>query len=134
MANLRNIIILLLEERLRYVSSEFFVGNLILNIIIGSIFWYNSYFLQHLALKRSYFPISVHYNISKMANFKSPSSTPRGDRTCAHRIFCIKFNFEQLLFEAFFDIIRIFCGILPKTNPYSPFKNVKIIVVTQLIT
>ncbi len=27
---------------------------------------------------------------------------------CARGLFCAKFNFEQLLFEAFFDVMRIF--------------------------
>ncbi len=32
---------------------------------------------------------------------------------CARELFCKKFNFEQLLFQAFFDVMRIFGGIEP---------------------
>ncbi len=41
---------------------------------IWGVFSYNAYFWQHRALKRIYFPIFVHYNIS------SPSSTPGADK------------------------------------------------------
>ncbi len=30
---------------------------------------------------------------------------------CAHRRFCTKFNFEPLLFETFFEVMRIFDGV-----------------------
>ncbi len=33
--------------------------------------------------------------------------------TFARGLLCTKFNSEQLLFEAFFDLIRIFSGIVP---------------------
>ncbi len=39
----------------------------------------------------------------------------------ARELFCTKFNFEQLLFKAFFDAMRIFGGVEPQTEFTSPF-------------
>ncbi len=45
---------------------------------------------------------------------KPPSSTPGGDRhICAQRLFCRECNSEQLLFEAFFDIVGNFGRVEP---------------------
>ncbi len=41
----------------------------------------------------------------------TPSSTSGGDKDTHPRIFCRKFHFEQLLIEAFFDIIGTFGSI-----------------------
>ncbi len=35
-------------------------------------------------------------------SFEPPSSTPREDKQMHSRTFCVKFNFEQLLFKTFF--------------------------------
>ncbi len=40
-------------------------------------------------------------------------STPGGERHNARGVFCTKFNLEQLLFEAFFDAMRIFGCVKP---------------------
>ncbi len=40
--------------------------------------------------------------------FEAPSSTSGWDRVCIQWVFCRKFNFGQLLFEAFFNIIGTF--------------------------
>ncbi len=59
--------------------------------------------------------IPVHYNISNMAIFRSPPMAPLLGEIdiCARRLFCRKFNAEQLLLEAFFHIIRIFVSVQP---------------------
>ncbi len=52
--------------------------------------------------------------IFQEAIFEAPSSTPDEDRDM-HLLsfFYNKFNSEQCLFEAFFDIIGIFCYVQP---------------------
>ncbi len=40
---------------------------------------------------------------------------------CAYGVFCRKFNSQQFLFEAFFDIFDIFGSVQPKANLPSPF-------------
>ncbi len=40
---------------------------------------------------------------------------------CADGLFRMKFNFEQLLFKAFFDATRIFGSVEPQTEFTSPF-------------
>ncbi len=53
---------------------------------------------------------------------ESPSSTCEGDRhICARGLFCMKFNSEQLLFEAFFDVMRIFGSVQPQNESNFPF-------------
>ncbi len=59
---------------------------------------------------KSLFLISVHYNISKAANFCS-NLVP-----LLHFVFCRKFNYAKLLFESFFTIINIFCNVQPKSE------------------
>ncbi len=41
---------------------------------------------------------------------------------CAHRGFCMKFVFGQLLMEAFFDIIGTFGTIQSENEPTFPFQ------------
>ncbi len=60
-----------------------------------------------------YFAVSVQNNISTISIFRAPSYILVGVGggeigICARGIFCIKFNSEQLLLEAFFDVMRIF--------------------------
>ncbi len=53
-------------------------------------------------------------------------------KTCAHCIFCRKFNFEQLLIEAFFNIIVLLAAFSPKRIYFlisvNYFKNGKSLV------
>ncbi len=58
--------------------------------------------------KRASKTLSIHYNIPNSANFGAPSSTLGRDRHMRSQTFYMKFNFEQLLFETFFDVMRIF--------------------------
>ncbi len=45
-------------------------------------------------------------------NFWSPLAPLLGEiEICVHLVFCGKFNYEQLLFEAFFNIICIVCRV-----------------------
>ncbi len=46
--------------------------------------------------------------------------------TCAHGLFCTKFNSKQLLFEQFFDIISNFASIQPENESTFPFQYNKI--------
>ncbi len=49
---------------------------------------------------------------------------------CAHWLFCLQFNDQQLLFEAFLDIMRIFLAVLsPKVNLLSHFCTCTSIVI-----
>ncbi len=75
---------------------------------IWSIFGYNAYFCQHWARKWNYFSVFQHYNIPMMAIFGDFSSTPGGDRRMHLLTFCMEFYAQQLLFEAFLGITRIF--------------------------
>ncbi len=68
---------------------EFFVGNLILNNFYLKHFWYNCYFLQNSVLKWIYFPIPIHYNISKVVIFGALSSTLGGGRDMRSMIFFV---------------------------------------------
>ncbi len=61
--------------------------------------------------------------------FGAPSSTPGGDRDMRPGVFCRKFICEQLLFEAFFDIIRFLQSsaqndrLLAILNPCKNYSN-----------
>ncbi len=64
----------------------------------------------------------------KNDNLWTPLAPLLGEiQLCVHWVFCRKFNSEQLLYEAFFYIIRIFCNVLPKRNALfanlNPCKN-----------
>ncbi len=61
------------------------------------------------------------YNCQRWESFEHPSSTPVVDRHMRWQTFCMKFNFEQLFFKAFFDAMRIFGGVEPQTECTSPF-------------
>ncbi len=43
---------------------------------------------------------------------------------CASELFCAKFDFEELLFEAFFDVMRIFNSVEPLSEYTSPLKYI----------
>ncbi len=48
----------------------------------------------------------------------NPSASFLGEiGICARRLFCMKFNYEQLLFEAFFDVMHIVGSIEPQSEP-----------------
>ncbi len=51
-------------------------------------------------------PFTLHFKNGK--SLEPPSSTRGGDRHMRSGLFYTKFNSEQLLFEAFFDVMRIF--------------------------
>ncbi len=89
-------------------------------IFIWSFFWSHAYFWQHWAVNWMYFSISVQNNISTISIFQSPSSTLR-ENICARGLVCMKFNSKQLLFQAFFDIMRIFGSIEPQSELNFPF-------------
>ncbi len=75
--------------------------------------WFNLYFLQRSVLKWIYFPnrYIVIFRTSQHLELLAPLL---GDiDICAHRVFHRKFNTQQLLFEAFLGIKRIFCNVQP---------------------
>ncbi len=54
--------------------------------------------------------------------FLSPLALLMGEiDLCAHGLFCTKFNFEQLLLEAFFDMMRIFGSGESQSESNFPF-------------
>ncbi len=59
-----------------------------------------------------------HYNFL-WESFTSLSSTPGEIDICTRKLFCTKFNFEQL--KAFFDAMRIFGCVKPQTESTFPF-------------
>ncbi len=63
------------------------IRNWNLNNFYLSVFSYNWYFQQRWPLKSIYFPLSLHYNTSKMPIFQAPSSSLGGDR---HIVFVTK--------------------------------------------
>ncbi len=50
---------------------------------------------------------------------------------CAYRVFYRKFNFQQLLFEAFFDIIGNFVSVEPWNESTFLFQYIKIFETMQ---
>ncbi len=104
--------------RQTYVPTDFFVENLIVNN------FYLKYFLLQSINLAAFNPevnflISEHYNIP-MEIFGAPSSTSGGDKHIRPLTFCRNFNFEQFLFDVFFDIIGIF-GIFSPTVTFFSF-------------
>ncbi len=72
--------------------------------------------------QRSAIPIAVHY-ISKMENLWPPYLHSWGEiEIYTHWIFCRKFNFRQLLFEAFFDILGTFGSVHLQSKPTFTFQ------------
>ncbi len=54
-------------------------------LLFEAFFDNDRYFWQHSAQSKLTFPIFVYYNISKLAIFGTPSSSPGGDKeTCVH--------------------------------------------------
>ncbi len=68
------------------------------------------------------------FRIILWTSFEPPSSNPGGDRhiICARQFFGTKFTSEQLLFETFFDAIRIFGSVESyiECNSLFPFRIV----------
>ncbi len=56
----------------------------------------------------------------QMYSSLEPSSSTLGE-ICIRRLFCTKFNSDQLLFEAFSDVMRIFGSIEPQSESNFPF-------------
>ncbi len=55
-----------------------------------------------------------HYNKQKWQSRQSPIAPLWGEiEVCAHWLFCMEFNAQQLLFEAFLDIMHIFDSVEP---------------------
>ncbi len=91
------------------ISTEFFQSVRIFPTVFVRIFekviWehcfrYNRYFWHCLAPKRTYFSIPVRVKC------RAPLALLLGEiKIQARCVFCRKFNFEQLLIKAFFDII-----------------------------
>ncbi len=52
----------------------------------------------------------------KLGNLWSPIALLREVDMCTHWVFCRKFNIQQILFEAFFDIINIFGSAEPENE------------------
>ncbi len=61
-------------------------------------------------------------NLFKHGKLWSPQAPLVGEiDICAPRLFCMKFNSEQFLFEASFDVMGIFGSMRPKGNLISHF-------------
>ncbi len=71
-------------------------------------------FSQMLFLTESTFPF-LYIIIQRWKSFKPPSSIRGGGEVdiCPCRLFCMKFNAEQLWFQSSFDVIRIFGSVEP---------------------
>ncbi len=78
--------------------------------------WGNGW--THWALKWIYFPVSIHNNISRIAIFGAPSSLLWEIDIYVQWLFYAEFYTQQLLFGAFFDIVRIF-GSAKAKNKYT---------------
>ncbi len=81
----------------------------------------NNFYLKH--FNESSFHFSVHL-FQRWQSFDHHSSTPTGDRHTRPMTFCMKFNFAQLLFEQFFDIIDNFGSLQPKNESTFPFQYI----------
>ncbi len=57
-------------------------------------------------------------NFQKWQSLEASNSNPGEYRNMRHLNFFRKFNSEQLLYEAIFDLIYSFCNILPRMNTY----------------
>ncbi len=73
----------------------------------------NSYFWQHRAPNWTYLPVFVCCNISDGNLWSLLAPLWREIDKCAHWLFCKKFNAEQLLFEAFSHIMRVWQHCVP---------------------
>ncbi len=81
------------------------------------------------SLSESTFPFQYIVIFETWQSLEPDSSIPRGDKRVRRLSFCRKFNSQQLLFDAFFDIIRIFgsiqSSISGNDNIYFPFTSVQ---------
>ncbi len=71
------------------------------------------------------FSISVHYKIQMYWSSEPQLHLCGKWDICARRLFCTKFNSEQLLFKPFFDVMRIFGSIEPQSEFNLPFLYIK---------
>ncbi len=65
---------------------------------------------------------SVHLKSYNVQKWKSPLAPIVGETDiCAHWLFCTEFISEELSFEVFFDVMRIFGSIVPQSESNFPF-------------
>ncbi len=69
----------------------------------------------------SIYPFLYIIIFQRWVSLEPPSFTLGEINICARGLFCMKLNFEQLLFEAFFDALHIFGGVEPQTEFTFPF-------------
>ncbi len=71
------------------------------------------------------FPFLYIIIFHKWESFEPPGSTLGGRQTiCAHGLSCMKFNFKQILFSAFFDVMHIFGCVEPQTESTFPLVHI----------
>ncbi len=78
--------------------------------------WTALYKYKYMCLHTQAYSLNVIYHFSTMIfqpyqSLGFPSSIPGETDICAHRLFCTKFNFKQLLFEDFFDGMCIYGSV-----------------------
>ncbi len=81
-----------------------------------------------------YFAFSVQYSILYFNHIDLSSSlAPLGREIdiCAHRLFSMKFNCEQLLFEVFLDVMRIFGIVEPQIECILQFQQAFLIMLSH---
>ncbi len=104
------------SRRKTCAPTELFVGKLILNN-----FYLKHFFIQHVFLA-ALSPVNLLSRFNTLKYFKHynlwrPLAPLLGKiDICAFEFFCVKFNSEQFLFKAFFDVIGIFYRITSYTS------------------
>ncbi len=71
--------------------------------------------------KRASKKFFIHYNTTNRANFGAPRFHSWERQTHALGDFLYEINSEQLLSEAFFDVMRIFDNVEPQSESNFPF-------------
>ncbi len=120
-----------------YFESSFYVPNNVLKVFNKVIsrpnYWtahtYNPCRYENVALIAHYRVLAMlysliflsrskrHTEINAHINLSRPTASLQEETdVCVRQLFCAKFNSEQLLFEAFCDVMRIFSSIQPKVN------------------
>ncbi len=92
--------------------ADFFEQNSNLNNFYSKLFLMRCVFLEASSTKLNQLsPVST-FLYFKDGNLSSPlAALGKEIDICAHRLFWTKFNAEQLLLEAFLDVMRIFGGV-----------------------
>ncbi len=105
--------------------SEFFVGNWILNNFYFNLFYIIIDILCSTeSLSQSIFLFQYIIIFQTWQSFKLLSSTPGGDKHVRQRIFCRKWNSQQLLFQDFFHIIGISGSVEPQSQSIFLFQYI----------